>query len=97
MRLEDVAYKNQFDLIYFDAFGPEKQPHLWTPSIFARLFEMLDEDGILVTYSAKGQVRRDLKAAGFEIERLPGPPGKREMLRGRKVTMDGCNVRLSNA
>jgi tRNA U34 5-methylaminomethyl-2-thiouridine-forming methyltransferase MnmC len=84
MDLADVSSKGAFDIIYYDAFGPDKQPHLWTPKIFNILFEILDMGGIFVTYSAKGQVRRDLVSAGFEIERIPGPPGKREMLRGRK-------------
>ena len=83
--LDEVALTNQFDLIYFDAFGPDKQPHLWTIPIFEKLFGMLADGGVFVTYSAKGQVRRDLQTAGFTVERIPGPPGKREMLRGRKL------------
>ena len=82
--LEDIQYENDFDIIYYDAFGPDKQPHLWTPTIFSKLYKLLDYNGILVTYSAKGQVRRDLVSAGFEVERIQGPPGKREMLRARK-------------
>ncbi|MFT4754937.1 MAG: tRNA U34 5-methylaminomethyl-2-thiouridine-forming methyltransferase MnmC [Salibacteraceae bacterium] len=82
--LEDIQYQNEFDIIFYDAFGPDKQPHLWTPAIFSKLYNLLDKNGVFVTYSAKGQVRRDLVSAGFEVERIQGPPGKREMLRARK-------------
>ncbi len=74
-----------FDLIYFDAFGPRVQPEMWTLTHFEKLFDALRQGGLFVTYCAKGQVRRDLETAGFAVERLPGPPGKREMLRARKV------------
>ena len=73
-----------FDLIYFDAFAPEVQPELWTSDIFHKLFNITNPKGILTTYCAKGQVRRNMQTAGFRVERLPGPPGKREMLRARK-------------
>lgn len=72
------------DLVYFDAFGPRVQPELWTLDIFQRLFGWMAPGGIFVTYCAKGQVKRDLKAAGFLVESLPGPPGKREMTRAFK-------------
>lgn len=72
------------DLIYFDAFGPRVQPELWTVELFKKLFEGLKQNGIFVTYCAKGQVKRDLKLVGFEVETLTGPPGKREMIRGWK-------------
>ncbi|MDR2914755.1 MAG: tRNA (5-methylaminomethyl-2-thiouridine)(34)-methyltransferase MnmD, partial [Tannerella sp.] len=74
-------YKAPFDLIYFDAFAPDKQPEMWTQEIFNHLFEITTNNGILVTYCAKGVVRRMMQAAGYTVERLPGPPGKREMLR----------------
>jgi len=74
-----------FNLIYFDAFGARVQPELWTEDIFKIMFNALKTDGILVTYSAKGSVRRAMQAVGFTVERLDGPPGKREMLRARKV------------
>jgi len=77
-------FNRKFDLIYFDAFAPDKQPEMWTPEIFSHLFEQTNENGILTTYCAKGSVRRMFQAAGYTTERLPGPPGKREMLRGRK-------------
>jgi tRNA U34 5-methylaminomethyl-2-thiouridine-forming methyltransferase MnmC len=82
---KDIDDKEQFDLIYFDAFGAEHQPDLWTEEVFKRMFEALKENGILVTYSAKGSVRRAMQAVGFTVERLPGPPGKREMLRATKL------------
>lgn len=70
-----------FDLVYFDAFGARVQPELWTEVIFQRMYRALRPGGYLVTYSAKGSVRRAMQKAGFTVERLPGPPGKREMLR----------------
>lgn len=74
-----------FNLVYQDAFAPDKQPELWSEEIFKRLFDAMAPDGTLVTYSAKGQVRRNMQSAGFTVERLPGPPGKREMLRANKL------------
>lgn len=72
-------------LIYYDAFAPSVQPELWTPVIFERLYSLLTPGGILVTYCSKSDVRRAMQAAGFSIEKIPGPPGKREMVRaGRK-------------
>ncbi|WP_294469728.1 tRNA (5-methylaminomethyl-2-thiouridine)(34)-methyltransferase MnmD [uncultured Bacteroides sp.] len=76
----------KFDVIYFDAFAPEKQPEMWSQELFNRLYVLLNNDGILTTYCAKGIIRRMLQAAGFIVERLPGPPGgKREILRARKL------------
>jgi tRNA U34 5-methylaminomethyl-2-thiouridine-forming methyltransferase MnmC len=72
------------DLIYFDAFGARVQPELWTEEVFKKMFLALKPKGVLVTYSAKGSVRRAMQTVGFIVERLPGPPGKREMLRGTK-------------
>ncbi|MDA7803079.1 tRNA (5-methylaminomethyl-2-thiouridine)(34)-methyltransferase MnmD [Crocinitomix sp.] len=80
IQLEDKTY----DLIYYDAFGPRVQPNLWTESIFKKLYETLDKNGVLVTYCAQGQFKRNLKAVGFDTEALPGPPGKREMTRAIK-------------
>jgi tRNA U34 5-methylaminomethyl-2-thiouridine-forming methyltransferase MnmC len=74
-----------FNLVYFDAFGPETQPELWTEQIFRKIYQGLAQDGILVTYSVKGTVVRALKAAGFLNEKLPGPPGKRHILRATKM------------
>lgn len=68
-----------FDLVYFDAFGPRVQPEMWSQAHFAKLYSSLNEGGALVTYCAQGQVKRDLKAVGYRVENVPGPPGKREM------------------
>jgi tRNA U34 5-methylaminomethyl-2-thiouridine-forming methyltransferase MnmC len=76
--------EGKFDLIYFDAFGPDKQPDIWTPAVFKKIADITSDGGIFVTYSAKGEVKRLLKANGFKIEMLPGPPGKREMIRAIK-------------
>lgn len=73
------------DLIFFDAFAPEKQPEMWEQSIFHKIYHVAAPGAILVTYCAKGEVRRRMQVAGFEMERLPGPPGKRHMLRGTAV------------
>lgn len=81
----NIAEVNEFDIIYFDAFGPRVQPNLWIESIFKKMYEALRPNGLLVTYCAKGSVRRCMQAVGFEVERLPGPPGKREMLRAIKL------------
>ncbi|RKN79953.1 tRNA (5-methylaminomethyl-2-thiouridine)(34)-methyltransferase MnmD [Ulvibacterium marinum] len=79
-----IDAKALFDLVYFDAFGARVQPELWTDTIFEKMFLALKKGGILVTYSAKGSVRRAMQSVGFIVERLPGPPGKREMLRAKK-------------
>lgn len=76
--------ENEYDLIYFDAFAPEKQPELWTDEIFKKLAGALKPGGMLVSYCAKGSFKRSLKASGLEVKALPGPPGKREMTCGRK-------------
>ncbi len=81
----DIHDKDAFSLIYFDAFGARVQPELWTVDIFEKMYNALRSDGVLVTYSAKGSVRRAMQHVGFEVERLPGPPGKREMLRATKL------------
>ena len=80
----EIKDESSFDLIYFDAFGARVQPELWTASIFKLMFDALTANGVLVTYAAKGSVRRAMLEVGFEVERLPGPPGKREMLRATK-------------
>lgn len=79
------AAPNSFDLIYFDAFGPRVQPDLWEKPIFEKLHKIMKPNGVFVTYCAKGQVRRDLISVGFQVDKIPGPPGKREMLRGIAV------------
>ena len=82
--LEEFQSEEKFDIIYYDAFGPRVEPGLWTLERMQQCFELLNDGGIFVTYCAKGEVRRNLQAAGFVVERLAGPPGKREMLRGVK-------------
>lgn len=73
-----------FDLIYFDAFGARVQPELWSKSIFETMYKALKPNGVLVTYAAIGEVKRNMKSLGFMVERLKGPPGKRHMLRATK-------------
>ncbi len=85
-KLEDYRPSSgNFDLIYFDAFSPEKQPEIWSEQILGSLFNSLVLGGILVTYCVKGEVVRRLSKIGFKTEKLPGPPGKRQMLRARKI------------
>lgn len=72
------------DVVYFDAFSPEAQPELWDEPIFERLYKAITPGGILVTYCAKGEVRRCLQHVGFEVERIAGPIGKRHILRATK-------------
>jgi tRNA U34 5-methylaminomethyl-2-thiouridine-forming methyltransferase MnmC len=74
-----------FNIIYFDAFAPEKQPEMWLLPLFEKLYSITAPNGIMVTYCAQGQFKRNLKAAGYTIERLPGPPPKREMTRVTKA------------
>lgn len=85
-KIEDyVPEKENFDVVFYDAFGPRAQKEMWDISILTKMYEMLKPDGILVTYCANGQFKRDLKQLGFRIEALPGPPGKREMTRAIKI------------
>jgi len=74
----------RYDLIYFDAFGPDKQPEMWTREMFTRISALTNKNGILVTYSAKGEVKRSLIVCGFDVTMVPGPPGKRQMIRAVK-------------
>ena len=83
-KIQDCTLKTKFNLIYFDAFGPRVQPEMWTEEVFSKLYSTLELNGYLVTYCAKGQVKRTLKKVGFSIESLPGPAGKREMIRAFK-------------
>lgn len=80
----ELEMQDMFNLIYFDAFGARVQPELWKEAIFKKMYSALKDGGVLVTYSAKGSVRRAMQTVGFTVERLPGPPGKREMLRATK-------------
>jgi len=74
-----------FDLVYFDAFAPSKHPEIWNLEVLQQIRQQLSIGAILVTYCAKGQFKRDLKAAGFSLESLPGPHFKREMTRGNAI------------
>ena len=81
--LTTCTFPERLSVIYYDAFSPESQPELWAEVLFQRLGKVASSGAILSTYCAKGEVRRRLQRAGFLVERLPGPPGKREVLRGR--------------
>jgi tRNA U34 5-methylaminomethyl-2-thiouridine-forming methyltransferase MnmC len=83
--IRSMAPGDIFDLVYFDAFAPDKQPELWSEKIFTRVADSMKSGSILVTYAAKGSVRRTMKACGFQVEKLPGPPGKREMTRATLI------------
>lgn len=82
---EEWTLPRKCDIVYFDAFGPDKQPEMWSEEIFLKLYGEISDNGVLVTYSAKGEVRRRLLSAGFSVYKLPGPPGKKEMLRAIKT------------
>lgn len=82
--LTETHLESGYDLVYFDAFAPGTQPELWTEGIFKRLFDAMAQGGIMTTYCSKGDVRRAMISVGFEVEKIPGPPGKREMLRAFK-------------
>ena len=83
-KFQEIDDTSRYDLIYFDAFSPRVQPELWTEVQFDKMYKALREKGVLVTYSAKGSVRRAMQAVGFQVVKIPGPPGKREMLRAVK-------------
>ncbi|MCD8262138.1 MAG: tRNA (5-methylaminomethyl-2-thiouridine)(34)-methyltransferase MnmD [Bacteroides sp.] len=80
------SFSGKYDVVYFDAFAPEKQPEMWRQELFNKLYTHLNKGGVFTTYCAKGVIRRILQSAGFTVERLPGPPGgKREILRALKI------------
>lgn len=81
----DIDDLEKFDLIYFDAFGFDVQPELWSTTMFQKMYNALKPKGVLVTYAARGVVKRSMKEVGFAVEKLEGPPGKREMFRARKA------------
>lgn len=81
IKLEDYGFEKNYDVLFYDAFGARTQPELWEDQVFAPLVEHLRPGGVFVTYSAKGSLRRALEKFGLKVERLPGPPGKREMIR----------------
>jgi tRNA U34 5-methylaminomethyl-2-thiouridine-forming methyltransferase MnmC len=82
--LTELVFTGSYDIIYFDAFGPDKQPEMWSPAVFGKMGDLTVQGGVFVTYSAKGSVKRNLKACGFSVEMLPGPPGKRQITRAIK-------------
>jgi len=84
LKSKAIKSNDGYDIIYFDAFGPDKQPDMWDAAILSKIYEACSPGAIFVTYSAKGEIRRRLESCGFRMERLPGPPGKRQMLRGEK-------------
>lgn len=84
-KLEEFLIEKKFDLIYYDAFGPRVQAEMWEKDILLKTTSFLRKNGMLVTYCAKGEVKRIFKNAGFVVETLKGPPGKREMIRVRNV------------
>lgn len=83
--LDRVSFDQSYDIIYYDAFGPETQPELWNEAILSKMFKILNHGGVLTTFCAKGSFKRTLKSIGFLVESLPGPPGKREITRAKKV------------
>jgi tRNA U34 5-methylaminomethyl-2-thiouridine-forming methyltransferase MnmC len=82
--LQEADLSMGFDLIYFDAFAPNKQPEMWEIDVLKKVVDAMKVDGVFVTYCAKGQLKRDLKSLGLIVETLAGPPGKKEMVRGVK-------------
>ena len=87
IKLEEAHLENQkFDLVYYDAFAPSKQPEMWELKVLRKVAEAMKPTAVFVTYCARGQLKRDLKSLGFSVETLPGPPGKKEMVRAVKTT-----------
>ena len=82
--LEDVVLKNSFDIIYFDAFAPSKEPKIWFYDNLVKVFNCMSDDSVLVTYCSSGKFKRDLKEIGFSVNTIPGPLGKKEMVRAIK-------------
>ncbi len=82
---QDITDENAFDLIYFDAFGFRVQPELWSLEIFQKMYNSLKKNGVIVTYACRGSIKRAMIECGFNVEKLPGAPGKREMLRATKI------------
>lgn len=82
---QEYLLNEPYNVVYYDAFAPSKQPEMWDRSLLEKCYKALTPKGIFTTYCAKGQLKRDLVSIGFEVETLPGPPGKKEMVRGVKV------------
>ena len=87
MFFSEISLESSIDLIYFDAFGIRVQADLWTEEIFQLMYNALKPNGVLVTYAANGNARRAMQAVGFSVERIPGPPGKKEMMRATKLEL----------
>jgi tRNA U34 5-methylaminomethyl-2-thiouridine-forming methyltransferase MnmC len=85
INLEDFSTNQLFNIVYFDAFAPEKQPSLWTADVFKKLYSIMQTDAVLTTYCSKSIVRKAMAEAGFKVEKIPGPPHKREMVRAAKL------------
>jgi tRNA U34 5-methylaminomethyl-2-thiouridine-forming methyltransferase MnmC len=85
INMTEYADSKTFDIIYFDAFAPDKQSELWTETMFKKMFSILNTGGILVTYSSKGEVKRNMRSAGFSVKRLQGAAGKHHMIRAEKI------------
>ncbi|TBX67552.1 methyltransferase domain-containing protein [Flavobacterium silvisoli] len=83
---QDISDEASFDLIYFDAFGFRVQPELWSEAVFAKMYTALKPNGVLVTYACRTAIKSAMQTAGFTVQKLPGAPGKREMLRAIKTT-----------
>jgi len=84
--ISDYELTGGYNLVYFDAFAPDKQPDMWKQEILLKIYNAMDQGGILTTYSVKGEIKRKFENCGFHVEKIPGPPGKREMLRCVKKT-----------
>ena len=91
-----IIVDSSIDIVFFDAFGPKVQQEVWTIDVLKKMHDMLKPNGILVTYCAMGQMKRDLKSLGFKVEGLPGPPGKREMTRAVKLWVDLSKLLVAN-
>ena len=88
-KLEQTALPTGADIVYFDAFAPSKQPHLWAYDVLEKVCRILSPEGLFVTYCARGQLKRDLRTLGLHVETLPGPPGKKEMVRASVTRANG--------
>lgn len=84
----EISFESRFDIVFFDAFNPDIQPYLWTEEVFRNFHKALKPGGILVTYCVKGSVKQALRNLGFMLKKLPGPPGKREILRAQKAVFE---------
>lgn len=83
--LLDLEFSTTFNLVYFDAFAPDRQPELWSEEVFTKIAQAMSSGGVLVTYSCKGDVKRALRAAGFQVHRIKGALGKHQMIRAIKI------------